>query len=98
VREEAITVEGELAEAVVEVPNGVSTHRFCARCMCRIYGVHTARPGLAIVRAGTIDGGETLTPVMHIFTSTKASWIALPEDVPAWAENAPVEEWKRLFA
>ena len=52
---------------------------------------------MAIVSAGTIDGSETMTPVLHIFTSTKQPWIALPEGASAWPENAPPEEWRRWF-
>jgi hypothetical protein len=76
---------------------GVSTHRYCARCLTRIYNTNTARPGIAIVRAGTVDGSETLTPRLHIYTSTKQPWITLPEGVPAYPEAPPVEAWRDWF-
>lgn len=95
VREEVIQVEGETVEAVFDLPDGVrAVHHFCARCLARIYGTNTLRPGIAIVRAGTIDGSETLTPRLHIYTSTKQPWIVLPEGVPAYSENAPMEVWR----
>jgi hypothetical protein len=98
VRTDALSLEGELVTSQL-VGNGgaVSTHRHCARCLTRLYNTNEARPGLAIVRAGTIDGSEELTPELHIYTSTKQPWIALPEDVPAYADKAPPEAWARLF-
>jgi len=99
VREEVLAVTGALTAA--EMPTlsgGLSTHRHCAKCLTRIYNINTAWPGVAIVRAGTIDGSETLSPRFHIYISTKQPWIALPDDVPAFAEAAPREEFRRLLA
>lgn len=98
VREAALSVTGELVEA--EMPTltgGRSIHFYCAKCLTRLYNINTARPGLAIVRAGTIDGSETLSPRFHIYTSTKQPWIALPDGVPIYDEGAPVEDFVRLL-
>lgn len=99
VAEALLAVEGALIEA--EMPTlsgGVSVHRYCANCLTRLYNTNTARLGLVIVRAGTVDGSEALAPRLHIFTSTKQPWIALPEGVPAYPENAPAQRWQSLFA
>lgn len=96
--EAAFSVEGELVEAPMPtLSGGVSTHRYCARCLTRIYNTNTARPGIAIVRAGTVDGSETLAPRLHIYTSTKQPWITLPEGVPAYPEAPPLEAWRDWF-
>ena len=99
IREDALSVEGELVAVPMQtLQGGVSTQRYCAKCLTRIYNTNTGRPGLAIVRAGTVDGSEGLSPRLHIFTSTKQPWIALPDGVPAYAENASLDVWMTLFA
>jgi len=97
VREGALEVSGELVEArIVGLSGALSIMRHCASCLTRIYNTNEARPGLAIVRAGTVDGSETLSPLLHIYISTKQPWIALPEGAPAYAEAAPPEAWRAL--
>lgn len=98
VAEEMLSIEGELVEAAMPTLTGShSVHRYCANCRTRLYNTNTARPGIAIVRAGTVDGSEGLSPRLHIYTSTKQPWIALPENVTAYPENAPIEVWRSLF-
>lgn len=98
VREDALSVEGELVEVAHLTRSGSrSIQRYCAACLTRIYNTNEARPGLAIVRAGTVDGSEHLSPRMHIFTSTRQPWIALPTDVPAYDDMPPMEAWLALM-
>jgi len=62
----------------------------------------------AFVRVGTMDSPNTFPPEVHIFTSSKQSWVALPKDVPAFAEFYPSSEglwskaarmrWKALIS
>ena len=97
--EAALAVMGECVEVALHTLQGsITTHRHCSRCLTRIYNTNATRPGVAVVRAGTIDGSETLAPCLHIYTGTRQPWIALPEGVSAFPENAPAEEWSRLFA
>ncbi|HEX8486379.1 GFA family protein [Sphingomonas sp.] len=93
VREDAVTAEGPLVAFEVTGPSGATSHQHaCAACHTRIYNTNSARPGIAVVRAGTLDDSETLVPRAHIWLSRKQSWVALPDDVPAFAENpAPAE-------
>ena len=98
VREETLEVTGELIAAQMPtLSGGLSVHRYCANCLTRIYNINPAWPGVAIVRAGTIDGSETLSPRFHIYTSTSQPWIRLPDDVPVFAETGPPEEFVRLL-
>jgi hypothetical protein len=99
VREDALAVTGEMK--LVPMPTltgGVSVQRYCANCLTRLFNTNAAWPGMAIVRAGTVDGSETLAPAFHIYTSTKQRWIALPEGVPAFDEAPPLDQWSRLLA
>ncbi|MBO9712898.1 GFA family protein [Sphingomonas sp.] len=98
VREAVLSVEGSPLEVAMTGPSGSrSIQRYCPECLTRLYNTNEARPGLVIVRAGTIDGSERLSPVVHIFTSTKQPWITLPEDAEAYADAAPMEAWGRFF-
>ena len=45
-----------------------------------------AGPRLSFVRVGTLDAPEALPPDVHIFTSTKQSWVTLPPGAPAITE------------
>jgi hypothetical protein len=64
----------------------ISTQRVCGSCHTRIYNTNTRRPGLAVLRAGTLDRSEELECAAHIFTDYRQRWFVLPEGVPAWPE------------
>ena len=59
----------------------------CAKCHVALWS-HYSRRGtaLAFVRAGTLNDPCAVTPDVHIFTSTKLPWIALPEGAQVFAE------------
>ena len=98
IAEPALSVTGKLVEARVVGPSGaVGVSRYCAVCLTRLYNTNERRPGLAVVRAGTLDGSERLSPALHIFVSTKQPWVVIAPDVPAYEEGAPVEVYASLL-
>ena len=66
-----------------------SRQRGCAHCLTRVYNTNTRRPGIAVVRAGTLDRSDELAIVAHIWTRRKLKGIDIPADVPSWPEGAP---------
>ncbi|MBS1239508.1 MAG: aldehyde-activating protein [Proteobacteria bacterium] len=99
VKLDRLAVEGEVLSVELPTASGaVSDIRHCPACLTRLYGVSSAVPGIAIMRAGTLDDSASLVPGLHVFTSTKQPWIALPEGVPAFAESPPPEVWRQLLA
>lgn len=99
VRIERLAVEGEVLRVALPTASGaISDIRHCPKCLTRLYGVGLAVPGIAIVRAGTLDDSAAVSAAVHIFTSTKQPWIALPEGVPAHDESPPPEVWQELLA
>jgi hypothetical protein len=55
VMEASLSSEGRRVERAMPRPSGgVSTHSFCPDCFGRIYNVNSERPGMAIVRGGTL--------------------------------------------
>jgi hypothetical protein len=65
----------------------------CPRCRVALWSHY---PGggakLSFIRVGTLDEPSRLTPDIHIYTSTKLPWLALPPDVPAVAEYYSARE------
>jgi hypothetical protein len=54
---------------------------FCRDCMTRLWSKYHAAPGdTLLVRAGTLDHPERVTPDVHIFTRSKLPWLELPPD------------------
>lgn len=59
----------------------------CAECGTTVWSHYAAaREKISFVRAGTLDDPSLAPPDIHIFTSTKQPWVALPDDVPAVPE------------
>ena len=97
--EAGLSVTGPLF--VYELANAsgrISTQRMCSVCHTRIYNSNSARPGVVVVRAGTLDRSDELDIVAHIWVKRKQPWLKLPEDVPAWPEGAPVAELLQALA
>ncbi len=43
------------------------------------------------IRAGSLDGDPGVRPVAHIWTSLKAPWYEIDDDLPRFAEGATQE-------
>ena len=90
-QEARLEVSGETRLFELKSPDGerTSRQRGCPVCMTRVYNTNTARPGLAIVRAGTLDRSDELFIVAHIWVKRKLGGIDIPASVPSWPEGAP---------
>jgi hypothetical protein len=89
IESERITNLG-VAPDLVATPSASGRGQLVARCpKCRIaVWSHYAGAGpvIAFVRVGTLDNPDALPPDVHIFTSSKQPWVALPSGVPTFAE------------
>ena len=78
------------APELVLTPSASGKGQRIARCpTCHIaLWSHYAGAGDAVsfVRVGTLDQPGRLPPDIHIFTSTKQTWVVLPEGIPAVPE------------
>ena len=93
--EDDLAISGPLLEAsVTSRQGGTSLQYVCGVCHNRIYSKNPARPGIALLRAGTLDDAPAIEPRAHIWVKRKQSWVLLPENVPAFKEGAPPEELK----
>jgi len=98
--ETMLSVTGELISGERTQPSGaVGTIFACAQCLVRIYSKNSARPGMVIIRAGTLEDSKQVVPKLHLWTSSKQPWVTLPEDAVALEEQpASLEEWMRLLS
>ena len=55
----------------------------CPACQVAVFSEY-GRPEVRFVRAGTLDEPRGVEPDVHIFTTSKVSWVSLPESVPAF--------------
>jgi hypothetical protein len=93
VPEDQLSVSGPIVVREIATEDRVSTQRYCGECFARVYNTNSRRPGIAVVRAGTLDRSEELACKAHIFTAYKQSWVILPADVPQWPEMAPAADF-----
>lgn len=97
VPEDALTVEGPVVVWEKTTEDRTSTQRICGACHSRIYNTNTRRPGVAVVRAGTLDRSEELECRAHIFTAYKQAWVMIPDDAPSWPEAADPAEFAAVL-
>ena len=79
--EDQLEVSGEPGLFELTSPDGTRTsrQRACPVCFTRVYNTNTRRPGMAVVRAGTLDDTSWLRPTVHLWTRSKQPWITLPD-------------------
>ena len=77
----------------------------CPKCRIAVWSNYAgAGPTVRFVRVGTLDEPDRLPPDIHIFTTSKQPWVALPAGVPAVEEYYdrnelwPAESLERLAA
>ncbi len=97
--EAMLSVNGETVSGERTQPSGaIGTVFACPKCLVRLYSKNSTRPGMSTVRAGTLDESNLIAPKLHLWASSKQSWVTLPEDAVALQEQpASTEEWMRLL-
>ena len=96
--ESAIEVSGPIVLYEFANPSGhVSRQRMCGICHTRIFNTNSVRPGIAVIRAGTLDRSNELVVTAHIWTRSKQPWLELPEGAPTWPETPPPEDMAKAL-
>lgn len=65
------------------------TKYFCKTCGSPILSKNSSKPDVVRIRVGTIESEIAEKPVAHIFTSSKATWDVICDDLPQYAEFPP---------
>lgn len=97
VAEASLHVEGPIVAFDQVTEDRVSTQRVCGACHARVYNTNSRRPGVAVVRAGTLDRSEELACVAHIFTAYRQRWVTIPAGVADWPEAPAPEAFAALL-
>ena len=53
------------------------TRRFCGHCGSQLFSDSTGRPGLTVVRVGTLDDPSRIRPTSNIWTASAPTWACL---------------------
>lgn len=88
-----VTGETRAYERAAESGNIVA-RRFCPTCGSPVYSTNAGMPGLAFIRASSLDDPSAVTPQMSVYASRAPVWDALDPDLPAFplmAERAARE-------
>ena len=65
-------------------------HRsFCKTCGCHVFARAEQRPGMVMVRAGSLDDDPQMRPQCHLWTSMKAPWHEITDSIPQHPEGLP---------
>jgi hypothetical protein len=75
---DAIEVMGALAQHTKTADSGNQvTRRFCAQCGTQVFSDSSGRPGLTVVRVGTLDEPSAVTPTANIWTASAPDWACI---------------------
>jgi len=71
------------AAAIVEYESSPGKFRaFCARCGSPLYSRTSAAPETLRIRLGTLDQDPGGRPRLHVWTSEKAAWFEINDEIP----------------
>lgn len=91
-------LQGEVAEIIVPSPSGANQRiARCPKCQVAVWSNYLVMYGgigehVRFIRAGTLDDPGKTPPDVHIFTSTKQSWVGLPPDALVFEEYYVTEK------
>lgn len=63
--------------------------QFCRRCGSQMVAGDQAGPGILGIPVGTLDGDPEVRIRSHMYTSARASWVVIADDLPRYAEWPP---------
>lgn len=86
---EAIEISGAPAAYQKAADSGnMVTRRFCPACGTQLFSDSTGRPGLTVVRLGTLDEPSAIRPTANIWSASAPAWACLDESLDRF-EGAP---------
>jgi hypothetical protein len=96
---DSFTLTGESAAMTREAPSGGVTRYFiCPDCHVRIGSSNSSRPGMVLLRGGSLDDPAPLRPFLHMWVKRKRDWIAIPDDMAQFDETPTAAQFMTLMA
>jgi hypothetical protein len=78
----AIAITGEPAEHTRGAESGNQIRRrFCAHCGSHLFADSNGRPGLTVVRLGTLDDPSAIKPSANIWAGSAPAWACLDDSL-----------------
>jgi len=85
-----LEVTGELDVFTSRADSGnVIARKFCAGCGTQLFAESAARPGLAVVRIGTLDDPSSVAPTANIWVSSAPAWACPDPALERYEHQAP---------
>ncbi|MEE2692346.1 MAG: GFA family protein [Pseudomonadota bacterium] len=85
VPQNALRVQGALKAYDHPADSGnIVTRNFCPDCGSPIYSTNSAMPGMAFIRASSLDDPEVAKPAMAVYASRAASWDKVDASLPSF--------------
>ena len=83
VNEHDIDITGDLNEnSRVAASGNLNVGKFCPGCGNRIYHINPTAPEMIKFKAmSSLDDTSMVVPNMHVWTSEKQAWVAIPDDI-----------------
>ena len=85
-----LTTTGETRD--FDKPTDSGSHirtTFCVVCGTTLFTHPANLPGLALLRAGTLDDKSAVVPQMNMYVASAPAWDRPPEGIPGFAGMAP---------
>ena len=88
---QAVSIRGRLKTYLDQGDSGRPVlRRFCPNCGSSMLSEIQLDPGVAIIKAGTLDDRSIVRPQRHIFCDSRQGWFGLPDDVAAHGKATPI--------
>jgi hypothetical protein len=84
----AMSIQGQFKTFHDTGDSGQSVQRnFCPECGSPIFTDAAVMPGVAFIKAGTLDDTSWLDPKMHMYCDTAERWTSTPEGSQKFAKT-----------
>lgn len=85
VNSSSVTLTGETIDYPDRADSGSTVmRRFCGRCGSPLISEISARPGVTVIKAGTLDDSSWLKPQLQVWCKSAPAWIRLDPEIPQY--------------
>ncbi|MDP9140788.1 MAG: GFA family protein [Pseudomonadota bacterium] len=86
----AIEISGNTTEYTSTTDSGNQIRRrFCPQCGSHLFSDSSGRPGLTVVRVGTLDDPSSIKPTVNIWSASAPAWACLDSSLERFDRQAP---------
>lgn len=91
---ESFNITGSTLTDYIDIGgSGQNLHRyFCSQCGSPLYTKPDRRPGIVIVKVGTLDNTNTFKPDINIWCDSKMEWLKQDIKVPEFSQMPAIPD------